>query len=653
MSEAAAPQRLRFSDGLLHIDGQPTAHFGADYPYYRDRPERWGPKLRRLAEAGVNVVTCYVPWRHHEQIGREGGIEWVFTARRPGDNRDLRRFLQLAAECGLAVILKPGPFVHGEITYGGLPDRLSPQTPGGPEPLRCRDGSTRRYQGFALPAPLDPYLRREADRWLEAVRREVLADQAAPHGPVIALQPWNEGVYSDANVPEDRADASTAAETARLQAGASPAAWASGYLEAVWGIVGAATRHTLPLVANVPPPSLREPAAVDAWLGRCEVSRWGGVGYGFSSWMGNVLDDDLALASLLLAAGWWPGPQMEENWGFVWHDPRYACGVIQAHHAVAALAAGATGLTAYPGCATDAPSPQVQLSAERCALLGAEAVLYEQPYGRVAAVGVGGGDGPLWSTLALVGGWLRTAGSSLARARPQPAVALVVDPERAAASACGGEDQAGPASLVTTVLYETLRRGRIAQVVPFGSPHLPPPGEVPLLVAASDLPRIEADRRALEKWVRAGGRLVVLEGDARRAIARLLPPSPNAGRTVAGRRVDPGSGITSVFVLNRSDHECEHHETVAEIPLRLRLVAGGSAVVQVCRRRIVSALWKGYNEISGETAPLDISYGEHHLACRIPGDARWDGRVAPASFAPDSPAHDGAARGYRIDAAAR
>ena len=37
----------------------------ADYPYYRDSVDDWHDKLEKLKQLKINVVTCYIPWRHH------------------------------------------------------------------------------------------------------------------------------------------------------------------------------------------------------------------------------------------------------------------------------------------------------------------------------------------------------------------------------------------------------------------------------------------------------------------------------------------------------------------------------------------------------------------------------------------------------------
>ena len=64
---------------------------------------------------GIQVVATYVFWIRHEE---EQGV-W----RTDGD-LDLRRFLLTCQQVGLEVLLRIGPWAHGECRNGGFPDWL-------------------------------------------------------------------------------------------------------------------------------------------------------------------------------------------------------------------------------------------------------------------------------------------------------------------------------------------------------------------------------------------------------------------------------------------------------------------------------------------------------------------------------------------------
>jgi beta-galactosidase len=83
--------------------------------YWRVEPARWSACLKQLHAIGLTCVETYVPWRVHEV--EDGRFEWSGVA-------DLPRFLKLAREAGLAVVLRPGPHVNAELTSFGMPDHV-------------------------------------------------------------------------------------------------------------------------------------------------------------------------------------------------------------------------------------------------------------------------------------------------------------------------------------------------------------------------------------------------------------------------------------------------------------------------------------------------------------------------------------------------
>ena len=63
----------------------------------------------------MNAVETYCAWNLHEPF--QG--EFDFTGR-----LDIERFIQIATELGLYVIVRPGPFICAEWEFGGLPGWL-------------------------------------------------------------------------------------------------------------------------------------------------------------------------------------------------------------------------------------------------------------------------------------------------------------------------------------------------------------------------------------------------------------------------------------------------------------------------------------------------------------------------------------------------
>jgi hypothetical protein len=152
--------------------------YGAGLDYFRLPRERWQPCLRNLRGLGFRFVEVAVPWRLHER--HPGSFEWRGAL-------DLRAFLELAADAGLAVILAPGPVVDRQLPGLGLPDRILADTG-----LRAVSG---RGTPVWLPepphmVPLPSYaacrFRDEVTTWAAAVA-DIAVPYLAPEGPVAVL----------------------------------------------------------------------------------------------------------------------------------------------------------------------------------------------------------------------------------------------------------------------------------------------------------------------------------------------------------------------------------------------------------------------------------------------------------------------------------
>ena len=86
-----------------------------EFHFSRYPCQYWKEALLKMKAGGIDIVSTYVFWIHHEEI--EGQFKWE------GD-LDLREFIRLCTEVGLKVILRIGPWNHGEVRNGGYPDRL-------------------------------------------------------------------------------------------------------------------------------------------------------------------------------------------------------------------------------------------------------------------------------------------------------------------------------------------------------------------------------------------------------------------------------------------------------------------------------------------------------------------------------------------------
>ncbi|MYN05831.1 beta-galactosidase [Pseudoduganella aquatica] len=112
-SVSPAGVKLGVNSQYLTRGGKPWLPVMGEFHYTRTPTAEWETELRKMKAAGIDVVATYVIWSHHEQ--RDGQFDWK-------GQRDLRRFVQLAAKAGLEVVVRMGPWVHAEVRYGGIPD---------------------------------------------------------------------------------------------------------------------------------------------------------------------------------------------------------------------------------------------------------------------------------------------------------------------------------------------------------------------------------------------------------------------------------------------------------------------------------------------------------------------------------------------------
>ncbi|HEX9047217.1 MAG TPA: beta-galactosidase [Verrucomicrobiae bacterium] len=104
---------LGVNSRCLLLDGQPWFPVMGEIHYSRVPAAEWRQELRKIKDGGVDIVATYVFWIHHEEI--EGQWDW-------SGQRDLKTFLQTCNELGLKAVVRCGPWCHGEVRNGGLPD---------------------------------------------------------------------------------------------------------------------------------------------------------------------------------------------------------------------------------------------------------------------------------------------------------------------------------------------------------------------------------------------------------------------------------------------------------------------------------------------------------------------------------------------------
>ncbi|MET7472884.1 beta-galactosidase [Streptomyces sp. NPDC005648] len=108
---------IGFDRYSLVVDGRRLVVWSGEmHPFRLPSPSLWRDVLQKMRAHGYNAVSIYVSWNYHSPAPGQYDFTGI---------RDLDLFLRTAAETGLYVILRPGPYINAEIDGGGYPGWLT------------------------------------------------------------------------------------------------------------------------------------------------------------------------------------------------------------------------------------------------------------------------------------------------------------------------------------------------------------------------------------------------------------------------------------------------------------------------------------------------------------------------------------------------
>ena len=147
----------------LTRNDRPWIGVSGEFHFSRFPLEYWEEELLKIKATGINLISTYFFWNYHESS--PGQFNW-------SGNRNARHFIRLCAECGLDVIVRIGPFGHGECRNGGLPDWLYGQ------PFEVRTNA----RGYLA----------HVERYYQQVGQQLRGLWFKDGGPIVAMQLDNE-----------------------------------------------------------------------------------------------------------------------------------------------------------------------------------------------------------------------------------------------------------------------------------------------------------------------------------------------------------------------------------------------------------------------------------------------------------------------------
>ena len=206
-----------YNSQYLIRNGKPWFPLMGEMHYSRVDRRFWADSLQKMKAGGIDIVSSYVIWIHHEEI--EG--EFDFSG-----NKDLWKFIQLCQDHRLYFFLRIGPWVHGEVRHGGFPDWLL-------------------AKGFEVRTNDERYFA-EVYRFYDRIYSQIKGLQLKEGGPIIGIQIENEyGHCGGLTGPEGEA------HMRRLTAMSKEIGFDVPYFTATgWG--GAVTAGLLPVMGGYP-----------------------------------------------------------------------------------------------------------------------------------------------------------------------------------------------------------------------------------------------------------------------------------------------------------------------------------------------------------------------------------------------------------------
>ncbi len=167
-------------DGHFWLYGRPQLLQAGEFHYFRTPPDQWAHRLGLLIQAGFNCVATYIPWLWHQV---EEGVSDFDGRTYP--QRDLAGFLDLAADMGLWIIARPGPYIMAETINEGIPPWVLANYP--QVAFINQRGQTENIASY-----LHPDFLACVRQWYTAVFRILTPRQITHNGRIILIQLDNE-----------------------------------------------------------------------------------------------------------------------------------------------------------------------------------------------------------------------------------------------------------------------------------------------------------------------------------------------------------------------------------------------------------------------------------------------------------------------------
>ncbi|MFQ9510925.1 MAG: beta-galactosidase [Lachnospiraceae bacterium] len=164
-------ERIDVNSAYFTRNGKPWIPVMGEFHFSRYDRNDWYEELCKMKAGGITLVSTYLFWIYHEEI--EGSFDFT------GDN-DIRAFIDQCKRAGLEVVIRIGPWAHGECRNGGLPDWLLKK------PYKLRENN-------------EAYLE-QVKKWYSKIYEQVKGFFYQDGGNIVAIQLENEFCHDAAHL---------------------------------------------------------------------------------------------------------------------------------------------------------------------------------------------------------------------------------------------------------------------------------------------------------------------------------------------------------------------------------------------------------------------------------------------------------------------
>ncbi|WP_052825995.1 beta-galactosidase [Neotamlana nanhaiensis] len=157
-------KEITVNNKYMMLDGKPVLPVMGEIHFSRTNPKKWEELILKMKANGITIISTYVFWIYHEE--EEGVFNWE------GQN-NLRHFIELCKKHNVWAYPRIGPWCHGEVRNGGLPDWILKK-----ENMKVRSND-EKYMEYV-------------DRWYNEISKQLNGLYYKDGGPIIGIQLENE-----------------------------------------------------------------------------------------------------------------------------------------------------------------------------------------------------------------------------------------------------------------------------------------------------------------------------------------------------------------------------------------------------------------------------------------------------------------------------